>query len=187
MVMEFESHGNPTIAAVARPLLFGTWEADSSKVREGLPVRITVDALPGVAFSGTLGKIGVLPEANRSWMNPDLKVYVCEVYFSDTAEGLRPGMNCQAEVMIEEYDKAIYVPIQCVTRLEGKTVAYVMNRHKPEPRTVEAGYDNNRMIHIKAGLTPGEQVLLAPPLSDKGKEAAGARTGATKPRGKRNG
>jgi hypothetical protein len=31
------------------------------------------------------------------------------------------------------------------------------------------------MIHIKAGLQPGEQVLLAPPLPDKGKEAAGAR------------
>jgi HlyD family secretion protein len=162
-------------------------ESALAKVREGLPVRITVDALPGRAFSGTLGKIGVLPDANRSWLNPDLKVYVCEVYFSDTAEGLRPGMNCQAEVLIEEYDKAIYVPIQCVTRLEGKTVAYVMSRRKPEPRTVEAGYDNNRMIHIKAGLTPGEQVLLAPPLPDKGKEAAGARTGADKPRGKRNG
>ena len=37
LVMEYESHGNPTISAVARPLLFGTWEADSSKVRDGLP------------------------------------------------------------------------------------------------------------------------------------------------------
>jgi len=37
LVMEYESHGSPTISAVARPLLFGTWEADSSKVRDGLP------------------------------------------------------------------------------------------------------------------------------------------------------
>jgi HlyD family secretion protein len=150
-------------------------ESALAKVREGLPVRITVDALPGRSFFGTLGKIGVLPDANRSWMNPDLKVYVCEVYFSDTAEGLRPGMNCQAEVVIEEFDKAVFVPVQCITRREGKTVAYVMNFRTPEPRVVEVGYDNNRMIHIKAGLQPGEQVLLAPPLPDKGKEAAGAR------------
>jgi HlyD family secretion protein len=161
-------------------------ESALAKIHEGLPVHISVDALPGRSFSGTLGKIGVLPDANRSWMNPDLKVYVCEVYFSDTAEGLRPGMNCQAEVLIEEYEKAIYVPVQCVTRIDGQFVAYVMNRHQPEARPVDAGYDNNRMIHIKAGLTPGEQVMLAPPLPDKGKEAAGPRTGTDKPRGKRN-
>ncbi len=150
-------------------------ESALAKVREGLPVRITVDALPGKSFSGTLGKIGVLPDANRSWMNPDLKVYICEIYFADTAEGLRPGMNCQAEVIIEEYEKAVYVPVQCVTRFDGKSVAYVMKGHEKVPRTVEPGYDNNRMIHIKAGLQPGEEVLLAPPLPDKGAEAAGAR------------
>jgi HlyD family secretion protein len=157
-------------------------ESALAKVREGLPVRITVDALPGRLFSGTLGKIGVLPDANRSWMNPDLKVYVCEVYFSDMAEGLRPGMNCQAEIVIEDYEKATYVPVQCVTRLGGKTVAYVLNHNKPEARPIEVGFDNNRMIHVKAGLVPDEKVLLAPPLPDKGKEAAGARM-----KGERNG
>ncbi len=36
-VMEFESHGNPAIATVARPFLFGTIEADAQQVRDGLP------------------------------------------------------------------------------------------------------------------------------------------------------
>jgi HlyD family secretion protein len=96
-------------------------------------------------------------------------------------------MNCQAEVVIEEYETAVYVPVQCVTRLNDKTVVYVMAHRTPEARPVETGYDNNRMIHIKSGVRPGEQVLLAPPLSDQGKEAAGARIGDGKPRGKRHG
>ncbi len=153
-------------------------ESSLAKVRLDLPVRVTVDALPGRIFLGTLGKIGVLPDANRSWMNPDLKVYICEVYFTDTGEGLRPGMNCQAEVVIEEYADAVYVPVQCVTRLNDKNVVYLMAHGKPEARTVEIGLDNNRMIHIKSGVKPGEQVLLAPPLADQGKKAAGARIDA---------
>lgn len=55
MVMEFESHGNPTISAVARPLLFGTWEADSGKVREGLPALHTeLDLLAERVATGTM-------------------------------------------------------------------------------------------------------------------------------------
>jgi HlyD family secretion protein len=163
-------------------------ESSLAKVSVGLPVRVTVDALPGRAFAGTLGKIGVLPDANRSWMNPDLKVYVCEVYFNTPIEGLRPGMNCQAEVVIEDYATAVYVPVQCVIRLDNKTVAYVMNHGKPEVRPVEIGYDNNRMTLIKSGLKPGEQVLLAPPLSDqKANKGASPRIENDNPKGKRHG
>ena len=40
-VMEFESHGVPAFSTVARPLLFGTWEADGPKVREGVPALVS--------------------------------------------------------------------------------------------------------------------------------------------------
>jgi hypothetical protein len=78
-----------------------------------------------------------------------------------------------------------------------------MNHGKPEVRPVEIGYDNNRMILIKSGLKPGEQVLLAPPLSDqkpnkgaspriendkpKDNKESGAPAGDGKPKGKRHG
>ena len=55
LVMEYESHGNPTISAVARPLLFGTWEADSSKVRDGLPALYTeLDLLAEQVAAGSM-------------------------------------------------------------------------------------------------------------------------------------
>jgi HlyD family secretion protein len=147
-------------------------ESALAKVREGMLVRITLDALPDQVFYGMLGKIGVLPDANRSWMNPDLKVYICEVYFADNAEGLRPGMNCRAEIVINEYKNAISVPIQCVTRLNGESIVYVLDRHTPEVRRVEVGLDNNRMVLIKSGLKAGEPVLLAPPLPSQDKQQA---------------
>ncbi len=148
-------------------------ESSLSKIATGLTVRVTVDALPGRAFPGIVGKIAVLPDANRSWMNPDLKVYVCEIYFNNIHEGLRPGMNCQAEIVLAEYDKAVYVPVQCVTQLDNRPVVYVMTPKGPQARPVKTGLDNNRMIHIEDGVMPGESVLLAPPLAEQNR--AGAR------------
>ncbi len=37
LVMEYESHGNPAISAVARPILFGKPEEEAAKIREALP------------------------------------------------------------------------------------------------------------------------------------------------------
>jgi len=45
-----------------------------------------------------------------------------------------------------------------------KPTVYVVNGKALEPRKVEIGLDNNRMIHILSGLGEGEIVSLTPPL-----------------------
>ncbi len=143
-------------------------ESSIRKIKEGLPVVITVDALPGRAFTGSVAKIGLLPDAQMSWLNSNLKVYNSQVHIDGDAEGLRPGMNCMVEVVVEQYEAATYVPLQSVVKLKGADVAYVPGRDGPEPRTVEVGLNNNRMVRILSGLEPGESVYLAPPLDGEG-------------------
>jgi HlyD family secretion protein len=140
-------------------------ESSLRKVRSGMPVRITVDALPGRRFHGTVGKIGLLPDAQSAFMNPDLKVYTTEINMDDVAEDLRAGMTCRAEIIVEEYADAIFVPVQSVVRVGGQYMAYVAGGGAPEARPVRVGLDNNRMIRVLEGLDVGEQVLLAPPLA----------------------
>jgi HlyD family secretion protein len=140
-------------------------EASLRKVKIGMPVRITVDAVPGQVFWGRVAKIGLLPDAQMTYMNPDLKVYNTQIDLDDDAGGLRPGMNCRAEIIVEQYADALYVPVQCVVRVGGKTVAYVQTSSGVEQRQVNVGLDNNRMIRVIEGLKEGESVLLAPPLA----------------------
>ncbi|HUU22543.1 MAG TPA: efflux RND transporter periplasmic adaptor subunit [Phycisphaerae bacterium] len=140
-------------------------EASLRKVRLGMPVRITVDALPGQVFWGRVGKIGLLPDAQSAWMNPDLKVYDTEIYIEGDARKLRPSNTCRAEIIVEQHTDCLYVPVQSVVRVGGKTVAYVQTAKGPERREVQVGLDNNRMIRIIEGLKEGEPVLLAPPLA----------------------
>jgi HlyD family secretion protein len=140
-------------------------ETSLQKVKPGLPVVVAVDALPGRTFTGRVEKIAPLPDAQMVWMNPDLKVYNTEVYLEGEGDNLRTGMSCKAEIIIEEYDDVIYIPVQAVLRVGGEPTVYVLKSGEFEPRKVEIGLDNNRMIRIIGGLQVGEVVLLTPPLA----------------------
>jgi len=140
-------------------------ESSMEKIYKGLPVKITVDALLGKVFTGRVARISPLPDPTSAWLNPDLKVYGTEIHLDNNDEALRTGLSCKAEIIIEKYDDALYVPIQAVLRVKGNPTVYVVKGSKQKPREVEIGMDNNRMIHIKSGLEAGEVVMLTPPLS----------------------
>ncbi|MHC5058820.1 MAG: efflux RND transporter periplasmic adaptor subunit [Planctomycetota bacterium] len=139
-------------------------ESSLEKVRVGLNVRVSVDALPGQTFMGRVGKIAPLPDAQSAWLNPDLKVYPMEIYLEGRHPELRTGMSCQAEIMVEKLADATYVPIQAVVRRGARPTVYVRAGGGFEPHPVEIGLDNNSMVHIASGLEAGEIVSLAPPL-----------------------
>lgn len=140
-------------------------EASLDKVRPGLPVRVTVDAIPGEAFHGKVAKIALLPDAQSAWLNPDLKVYNTEIHLGNRSDVLRAGMSCKAEIIVEQHVEATYVPVQSVLRVSGHPTVYVVREGRLEPREVEIGLDNNRVIRIIQGLDPGELVSLTPPLA----------------------
>jgi HlyD family secretion protein len=140
-------------------------ETSLQKVKVGLPVVVTVDALPGKTFTGRVEKIAPLPDAQMVWMNPDLKVYNTEVYLEGEGDYLRTGMSCKAEIIIEKYEDVVQIPVQAVLRIGGEPTVYVLKGREFEPRKVKTGLDNNRMIRIIEGLREGEVVLLTPPLA----------------------
>jgi HlyD family secretion protein len=139
-------------------------EASLKKVQLGLPVVVTVDALPRKKFFGTVEYIAPLPDAQSMWMNPDLKVYNSEIYLEGNDESLRTGMSCKAEIIVERYEDVLYVPVHAVIRVGNEPTVFVVQGDRYESRAVKIGLDNNQMIHILDGLQEGEQVLLTPPL-----------------------
>ena len=139
-------------------------ESNLDKTKVGLPAVITIDALQGIRFYGTIKKIAPLPDAQSMWMNPDLKVYNSEINIDGNNEILRTGMGCQAEIIIQQYKDAVYVPMQAVIRVGTEPTVYVQTGKSSQPRKVKTGLDNNKMIHILEGLDDGDVVLLNPPL-----------------------
>ncbi len=138
-------------------------ESSLKKVKVGMACRITVDAVPNRAFQGRVAKIGVLPDATSWWQNPDLKVYNTEIHMDDGAD-LRAGMSCRAEIVVESYPNALFVPVQCVVREGPRMVVYKPSSGGPVAVPVEVGLDNNSMVRILSGVGAGDKVLLSPPL-----------------------
>jgi len=139
-------------------------ESNLDKIRVGLPVRITVDVVPGKQFTGHVSVIAPLPDPRSMFMNPDLKLYDAEVSIDGGSDVLRTGMSCKVDIIVEHYKEALYVPVQAVTRIEGRPTVFVKQGANVEARPVEIGLDNNRMVRVISGIKESEKVLLAPPL-----------------------
>jgi len=155
-------------------------ETSLRKVQPGLPAVITVDALAGKRFLGKVGLIAPLPDARMMWANPDLKVYPADISLEDSDNLLRTGMSCKAEIVVAQYEDALYVPVQSVLRVGGKPTVFVVKDGSTEERQVEVGLDDNNVIRIISGLTEGEIVWMTPPLKAATIEP-GSRTGGAAP------
>jgi len=142
-------------------------EASLNKLEIGMEANIKVDAFPDRVFKGKLAKTGVLPDAQSTRLNPDLKMFRCELECDFGDAVVRPGMSCDVELVREAYAKALYCPVQCVTRHEGQAYVHVRKGADWEPRKIVVGLDNNRMVRILSGVVPGEEVLLAPPVTEE--------------------
>ena len=152
-------------------------EVNLHKVKSDLPAIITLDALPGQSFFGTVRQIAPLPNASMP-LAPDLKVYKSEVDLQANGAVLRTGMSCRAEIIVAQHEDAVYVPVQTVLNVAGVPTVYVLEDDEPVARKIKIGLDNNRMVHVKEGLEEGEAVLLAPPLDQASVEAASGAEGA---------
>jgi HlyD family secretion protein len=146
-------------------------ESSVQKVAPGLPVSITINALRGRTFSGTVSSIAPLPDATSSFMNPDLKLYDTEILIHGGNDVLRTGMSCQTVIHVNEIEDAVFVPVHTVVRHEGQPTVFVLTANGPAARPVVVGEDNGRMVHVIEGLAEGEPVVLAPPIGTQLREA----------------
>jgi RND family efflux transporter MFP subunit len=141
-------------------------ESSVNLVKPGQRARIVVDGFPDRTFWGKVDKVGVLPDTQYTFMNPDLKVYITTVAMDNPAAELKPGMSAQVEIMVDELKNVLAVPIQAIgTQADGQRVCYVSNGAKPEMRPVKTGRYNDNFIQIESGLEEGEAVLLSAPVT----------------------
>jgi len=145
-------------------------ESYIKKVSKGQKVRITLDAFPDKLLEGEVSKLGVLPDSQNRWMNPDLKVYLTTITINGVQDWLKPGMSAKAEILVKKLSDVVYVPLQAVTPIEGKQLCFVANGHGQERREVEIGEFNDEFIEIKSGVREGEKVCLRAPVGSEEKK-----------------
>lgn len=139
-------------------------ETSVDKVRPGQHATITIDAFPDKTFQGEVLKVAPLPDSQQGFLNPDVKVYTTKVSMEGSHDSVRPGMSAKVEILVDQLDDVLIVPVQAVAIRESKKLCYVMASNTPQPRAVSTGAFNDTFVEIISGLEEGEQVLLNPPL-----------------------
>jgi hypothetical protein len=142
-------------------------ETEVDKVRPGQPVQIVMDAFPDKILQGQVLEVAPLPDQQRGWLNPDLKVYKTLVSIDGTHDFLRTRMSCKVEILVRRLNDVLLLPIQVVTNRGGRKVCYVSTPSGPEERPVQTGAFTDTLVQIVDGLEEGEEVLLNPPLFEE--------------------
>jgi HlyD family secretion protein len=142
-------------------------ESSITKIKPDQIAKITIDAFPDRTFTGKVLKIAPLPDQQRSWLNPDLKVYATQVTIDGSYNFLKPGMSAKVETTVEELNDVTIVPIQAVANRGGKKVCYCVSTKGRQPREVQTGSFNEKFVQITDGLQVGEDILINPPLVEE--------------------
>lgn len=133
-------------------------EVDVSKVKVGQEVNIKVDAFPKRAFTG---KVISIAKVGEDLPNSDTKMFEVLCSISGLNPDLRPSMTTNNEIIIKSFEKAIYVPLECVhTGQDG--IPFVYTKHKTK-QIVVLGAANDKNVIIKQGIEPGTAIYLYTP------------------------
>ena len=159
-----------TIATVAdmNDLIFdgNIDETEVGRVHIGLPVRITVGALPDVTIDAALEYIS--PKATESGGTNlfEIKATV------KVPEGvtIRSGYSANAEIELQREENVLTVPESAIQFEGERTFVYIVKDDGGyEQRDVKTGLSDGVNIEIKEGLSLGEKVRGIQILDDKKK------------------
>ncbi|MCA9001795.1 MAG: HlyD family efflux transporter periplasmic adaptor subunit, partial [Planctomycetes bacterium] len=145
----------------------GIHETKLKKIKQGMPCSVTTDAFPGLAVPGVVEFVAIMASESDWRRGSTERSYKATIKLDHTPEGFRPGMSCNAEILIQDLTDVLYVPRQCVLYDNNRNIVFVDAKPEPMIREVEVGLDNNNWVEIRSGLKEGETVLLSPPATFK--------------------
>lgn len=135
----------------------GVPETDVHLVRIGQKAEITVPALPGKSFEGTVRVINVTADSNT-------RTYMTRIVVPNPEHSLRVGMVAEATIRGDQTVSMTTLPGDAVIRdPQGATQVYVYypDQKRVYAKRVEIGAAVNRDVQIKSGLSGSELIVLA--------------------------
>ena len=137
-------------------------ELDIDNVEVGQTVNVTSDAKEGQTFTGVVTKVSVVGTTSGG-----TTTYPVTVRIDDT-DGLRPGMNVDAEIVLSSADGVLAIPSLAVNRgdtvlvtSDSPSAANALEQEAPEGYAyvqVTTGVSDDSYIEITSRLQEGDTV-----------------------------
>ncbi len=135
-------------------------EMDILKLKEGMEVKVTVDALPGQDFPSKVTLVS--PQAEKDSNN--LKNFKVEVTLLKSDARLKPGMTARVDGLLDSRKKVLKIPLSGVFEEGGKEFAYRSAAGaKPEKAPLKLGLRSEMDVEVLDGVKEGDKLLTEKP------------------------
>jgi HlyD family secretion protein len=145
-----------------RQVLVDVHEAEIDKVKEGMKVNVSVEIHHGATFVGTVTDIASVASSG-DWGEDTQKTFEVEITLEESELELRAGISARVEILVDELQDVLYVPIHAVHAEEGGHFCFVSSEGEVLERKVKIGANNAHYVQVVEGLSAGERVLLFDP------------------------
>lgn len=151
-----------TLADMRQLVFKGTVdEIDVGKLREGMPARIKIGALPDAKVDGKVYKI-----APKSKTQEGATLFDVEIELLPAAgTTLRAGYSANADVVVREKADVLLLPERLVTFKEGKATVEVPGTGDAPPtvKEIKTGLSDGINVEVAEGLAEKDLVVERPP------------------------
>ena len=133
----------------------GIHESMVDRVKPGQVARIT---LPDRTLVGKVASVSPVTRP-AGWWTGNVVKYDTLIELP-SAEGLKPGMSAEVEVVLNRYVDVLTIPVAAVVETEFAQFCWVKTTAGPQRRALQLGDSNDSFIEVIAGLKEGEDVIL---------------------------
>jgi HlyD family secretion protein len=131
-------------------------EFDVAQVELGMKAIVSVDALGGESYPGTVRLVAFTGTDTGGIVTFPVRVGLAD------SDGLKPGMNTSVRIVVAQKKNIVRVPLEAVTQDdEDRAFVTVIDESGQETeRRVRIGLANNKHVEILKGLRAGTRVVL---------------------------
>jgi HlyD family secretion protein len=132
-------------------------EVDAPRIRVAMKANISLDALSGEVFAGTVKRIApYVLEVEKQARTVDVEVdFVCQ----QGCENMLPGYSADIEVILDEQGNVLRIPTEAI--LEGNKVLVFTVDKLLEQREIKTGLSNWEWTQVIEGLSEGDEVVVS--------------------------
>ncbi len=164
-------------------------ETDVTLVSLGDTARIEIDAFPDKIFIGYVYEIANTATSKGIGTQEEVVNFIVKIRIIDNAFELRPGMSCTVDIVVDQRENVLSVPIQSVTtreeekmtgdiakeseienlsresekklskKIKPKEVVFVVDNNAAKKSEVKTGISDDSYIEITEGVNEGQEIV----------------------------
>jgi membrane fusion protein (multidrug efflux system) len=128
-------------------------EAEVPFITNGVPVKLTLEELPGRTFPGTVTRFAhALDEATKTMLT--------EIEMPNPTRELRPGAYASVQFEVQRKLDALLIPVQALSAEKAGNFVFMIADSKARKTPVKTGFNDSVNVQITDGVKPGEPVIL---------------------------